>query len=74
MEERQGWERPGWYLNEGTARLLPYDYYGSYGTTKNENDKYAQILAGDHTFDFPAHKDNVSTHLFNPRVRHESVF
>lgn len=59
MEERQGWERPGWYLKQGTARVLPYDYYGSYGTTKNENDKYAKILSQDHTFDFPVHKENV---------------
>lgn len=64
MEERQGWERPGWYLNpgmEGTARVLPYDYYGSYGTSKNENDKYAEILSQDHTFNFPVHDKNVSS-------------
>lgn len=60
MEERQGWERPGWYLKEGTAPIPPYDYYGSYGTSKNENCKYLEVLEQDRTFDFPQHHENVS--------------
>ncbi|XP_014204461.1 sarcosine dehydrogenase, mitochondrial [Copidosoma floridanum] len=57
MEERQGWERPGWFLKDGTAPVQPYDYYGSYGTTKNPKNRYADVLAQDHTFDYPAHHD-----------------
>ncbi|XP_046739990.1 sarcosine dehydrogenase, mitochondrial isoform X1 [Diprion similis] len=55
MEERQGWERPGWFLSEGTVQIPPYDYYGSYGSPKNENDKYSKLLQQDYTFNFPEH-------------------
>ena len=55
MEERQGWERPGWFLKNESAPVLTYDYYGSYGTSKHENYKYAEILSQDYTFDFPQH-------------------
>lgn len=59
MEERQGWERPGWYLPEGTVQVLPYDYQGSYGSSKNEQDLYTEILKKDYTFDFPEHQNIV---------------
>ncbi|OXU31337.1 hypothetical protein TSAR_012682 [Trichomalopsis sarcophagae] len=67
MEERQGWERPGWYLKEGTAPIPPYDYYGSYGTSKNENCKYLQLLQQDHTFDFPKHHENIKEEALSCR-------
>lgn len=59
MEERQGWERPGWFLPEGTVNVPPYDYYGNYGSPKNEDDKYAKLLEKDYTFDFPQHHEIV---------------
>ncbi|CAB0037881.1 unnamed protein product [Trichogramma brassicae] len=60
MEERQGWERPGWYLSdESTAPVPAYDYYGSYGTTRHQGNRYIDLLAQDHTFDFPPHFDNI---------------
>jgi sarcosine dehydrogenase len=59
MEQRQGWERPAWYLKDGTAPILPYDYYGNYGSKKNESHKYEEILSQDHTFNFPVHHENV---------------
>lgn len=59
MEERHGWERPGWYLKDTTAPIAPYDYYGSYGTTRNENHKYEQVLKQGYTFDFPEHQTDV---------------
>ena len=60
MEERQGWERPGWYLKQGTAVVPSYDYYGSYGKEKHKDNKYINLLSGEHSFDFPQHFNNVS--------------
>ena len=60
MEERQGWERPGWYLKEGTAPVPPYDYYGNYGSTKHEGNRYIELLSQEYSFDFSPHFDNVS--------------
>lgn len=66
MEERQGWERPGWFLSDGkTAAILPYDYGGQYGTPENTNDVYADILKTERTFNFPPHDDVVSFFLGN---------
>ncbi|XP_011689604.1 PREDICTED: sarcosine dehydrogenase, mitochondrial [Wasmannia auropunctata] len=57
MEERQGWERPGWFLPDNkTAPILPYDYGGYYDTPKNTNDTYADILKTECTFDFSPHE------------------
>lgn len=60
MEERQGWERPGWFLPDNkTAAVLPYDYDGYYDTPKNTNHAYADILKTERTFNFPSHDDIV---------------
>ncbi|XP_020288905.1 sarcosine dehydrogenase, mitochondrial [Pseudomyrmex gracilis] len=59
MEERQGWERPGWFLLDNkTAPVLPYDYGGYNDIPKNTNDTYADILKMERTFNFPPH-DNI---------------
>ncbi|XP_012253528.2 sarcosine dehydrogenase, mitochondrial [Athalia rosae] len=63
MEERQGWERPGWFLPEGTVKIPPYDYYGSYGSPKNEDTKYSEILQKDYTFDFPEHNEVIKNEV-----------
>ena len=62
MEERQGWERPGWFLLDSnkTAAVLPYDYGGYYDTPKNTSDIYAEILKRERTFNFPSHDNIVS--------------
>lgn len=60
MEERQGWERPGWFLSEGTVTIPSYDYYGSYGSSRNENNRYSELLHKDYTFGFPEHHQVVS--------------
>lgn len=60
MEERQGWERPGWFLPDTTVDILPYDYDGHYGTPKNTYNAYADILKTECTFDFPPHDNFVS--------------
>ena len=36
-------------------QVLPYDFYGSYGKSRNPNYLYEKRLAQDYTFDFPQH-------------------
>lgn len=48
MEEKQGWERPGYFLKNGKrVPTLPYDYYGSYGHKRHEAYAYEKQLLGD---------------------------
>ncbi|OQR72840.1 sarcosine dehydrogenase [Tropilaelaps mercedesae] len=53
FQEKQGFERPGWFAKDGRNRVLEYDYYGSEGRKVHENYKYRDKLAMDYTFDFP---------------------
>ncbi|XP_037949767.1 sarcosine dehydrogenase, mitochondrial [Teleopsis dalmanni] len=46
MEEKQGWERPGFFLTK-PAEVLSYDYYGSYGNQKHKDNVYEHVLEGD---------------------------
>ena len=57
MEEKSGWERPGFYLKDGQAPVQSYDWYGFYGNKKNENTCYTEKLAGEYSFDFSEHQD-----------------
>lgn len=58
FEERQGWERPGWYC--GTPAPLPkYDWYGAYGSTRHKVTRYEKLLKADYTFDFPRHHETI---------------
>lgn len=53
MEERQGWERPGYFLkNDEKVEVQAYDWYGNYGHSKNEDTKYAEKLKGEYKFGF----------------------
>lgn len=56
MEERQGWERPGWFLKNKTAPVLPSEYDANSDEYKN-NDDYRKILRTEYTFNFPPHHD-----------------
>ncbi|XP_055839450.1 sarcosine dehydrogenase, mitochondrial [Episyrphus balteatus] len=47
MEEKQGWERPGFFLLKDRADVLPYDWYGSYGHKRHENSAYEKVLDRD---------------------------
>ncbi|XP_014477949.1 PREDICTED: sarcosine dehydrogenase, mitochondrial isoform X2 [Dinoponera quadriceps] len=68
MEERQGWERPGWFLPDNkTAAVLPYDYDGYYDTPKNTKHVYADILKTERTFDFPPHDDIIREEALSSR-------
>ncbi|XP_063232668.1 sarcosine dehydrogenase, mitochondrial [Bacillus rossius redtenbacheri] len=53
FEERQGWERPGWFTTGGPAPVPPYDWYGAYGTPHNNGSSYVRHLTADYTFGFP---------------------
>ncbi|XP_013401693.1 sarcosine dehydrogenase, mitochondrial [Lingula anatina] len=57
FEERQGWERPGWYSPQGPAKRLSYDYYGSYDYQLHDPNTYYERLQNDYTFDFPVQHD-----------------
>ncbi|KAL9919954.1 LOW QUALITY PROTEIN: sarcosine dehydrogenase [Glossina fuscipes fuscipes] len=46
MEEKQGWERPGFFLAD-KALVLPYDWYGSYGNKRHKDSAYERVLEGD---------------------------
>lgn len=58
-EEMQGWEKPGWFAPNGFAPIFPYDWYGSYGSTKNTDKRYENLLKGDYTFNFSRHHHQV---------------
>lgn len=56
MEEKQGWERPGYFVTDGNRLpTLPYDFYGSYGHAKHENYAYADKLEGDCKYEISDH-------------------
>ncbi|XP_032706749.1 sarcosine dehydrogenase, mitochondrial-like, partial [Lontra canadensis] len=57
FQERQGWERPGWFTPQGTAPVLQYDYYGAYGNEAHRDYAYGRLLGDEYTFDFPPHHD-----------------
>nr|CAG4640629.1 EOG090X014D [Eulimnadia texana] len=61
FQERQGWERPGWFSKEGPAPVPPYDWYGAYGHPTNGITAYHQRLADGCTFGFPPNHDSIKS-------------
>lgn len=64
MEEKQGWERPGFFLPTGSKKAVvqPYDWYGSYGHQKHKDSEYERVLDGDlHYSRFSEHHDLVGS-------------
>lgn len=62
MEEKQGYERPGYFLTDNsTVCVQPYDWYGSYGHTLNKDSTYAKLLEGDYKYSFSDHHDLVKS-------------
>ncbi|XP_022697260.1 sarcosine dehydrogenase, mitochondrial-like isoform X2 [Varroa jacobsoni] len=53
FQERQGFERPGWFAKDGRNEILEYDYYESVGRRYHQNYKYRSKLSMDYTFEFP---------------------
>ncbi|XP_055610172.1 sarcosine dehydrogenase, mitochondrial [Uranotaenia lowii] len=67
MEERQGWERPGYFLPEDTVVVQPYDWYGNYDHPRNINTNYEEALKKDYTFGFPEHHDLIGEEAISCR-------
>ncbi|KAA0201281.1 hypothetical protein HAZT_HAZT002650 [Hyalella azteca] len=59
FQERHGWERPGWFNVEPTP-VQKYDWYGSYGTPVNKDQRYVKALEQEYSFDFPVHHDLIN--------------
>ncbi|XP_075228013.1 sarcosine dehydrogenase [Lycorma delicatula] len=55
FEEMQAYERPGWFLPQGTAPIPPYDWYGAYGTKRSTDKRYENLIKGEHSFRFSKH-------------------
>ncbi|XP_078045792.1 sarcosine dehydrogenase, mitochondrial-like isoform X2 [Augochlora pura] len=51
MEERQGWERPGWFYPSQKVQIIPYNYEKSCETLANEKDEYREILEKEYSFE-----------------------
>lgn len=66
-EEMQGWEKPGWFAPNGFAPIFPYDWYGSYGSTKNTDKRYENLLKGDYTFNFSRHHHQIGSECLSCR-------
>lgn len=63
MEEKQGWERPGFFLGSSveSAAVLPYDWYGSYDNPRHKDSSYERVLEGDLKYNsFSEHHDLVN--------------
>lgn len=58
----QAYERPGWFLPQGMAPIPPYDWYGAYGTKRNTDKRYENLLKGEQSFRFSKHHLVVSFH------------
>ncbi|XP_050073770.1 sarcosine dehydrogenase, mitochondrial [Anopheles maculipalpis] len=71
MEERHGWERPGYFLPDETVVVQPYDWYGFYDHPKNANTHYEEALKGDYTFGFSEHHDLIGEEALT--CRHDAA-
>ncbi|XP_046688762.1 LOW QUALITY PROTEIN: sarcosine dehydrogenase, mitochondrial-like, partial [Homalodisca vitripennis] len=72
-EEMQAYERPGWFTPQGHAPVPPYDWYGAYGTPKNKDRRYVDLLKGDLTFKFSKHHHVIGAECLSCR-EHVVVF
>lgn len=55
MEEKQGWERPGYFKMGQKNAVAPYDWNGFYGYAKNASNVYEELLSGDCKYVFSDH-------------------
>lgn len=55
MEEKLGWERPGFFLTDEHVSVPEYDWQGSYGHEKNDKNRYREIIHGDSKYSFSDH-------------------
>ncbi|XP_049887024.1 sarcosine dehydrogenase, mitochondrial [Pectinophora gossypiella] len=55
MQSRAGWERPAFFMEGEKVRVQPYDWGGTHDYPRNLDQRYEEVLKGDHTFDFSKH-------------------
>ncbi|XP_060530705.1 sarcosine dehydrogenase, mitochondrial-like isoform X1 [Cylas formicarius] len=56
MEQVFGWERPAYFLTNGTtAPAIKYDWYGCYNHRRNSDQRFEKEVRKDLTFDFSDH-------------------
>ncbi|XP_076284985.1 E3 ubiquitin-protein ligase HERC2 isoform X2 [Lasioglossum baleicum] len=59
MEERQSWERPGWFYPNKRIQIVPYNYEKPSETPGNEKDEYREILEKEYSFEFSSFDDMI---------------
>lgn len=60
MEEKHGFERPGFFHPELAPILVkPYDWYGAYEKKENEDTAYVDVLKGEFSYGLSKHHDLV---------------
>ncbi|KAL0850334.1 hypothetical protein ABMA28_012164 [Loxostege sticticalis] len=57
MQARAGWERPAFFIPGEKIRVQQYDWGGTHDYPRNIDQRYEEILKGDHTFEFSKHHD-----------------
>ncbi|KAL4706840.1 hypothetical protein ACJJTC_010074 [Scirpophaga incertulas] len=57
MQSRAGWERPAFFMPGEKIRVQQYDWGGTHDYPRNLDQRYEEIIKGDHTFDFSKHHD-----------------
>lgn len=55
MEERQGWERPGWFHLTNKVNVMPYKE-----TRGNQIDQYRDVLENEYNFQLSPYDSTVS--------------
>ncbi|CAH1643582.1 unnamed protein product [Spodoptera littoralis] len=56
MQSRAGWERPAFFLPGEKIRVQQYDWGGAHSDyPRNIDQRYEEILKGEHSFDFSKH-------------------
>ncbi|XP_055386933.1 sarcosine dehydrogenase, mitochondrial-like [Condylostylus longicornis] len=72
MEEKQGWERPGFFLRK-RSDVSHYDWYGSYNFLRCHSSTYEKYLNGNLKYQFSDHYDIIRNEALTCR-KHAVVF
>ncbi|XP_047038851.1 sarcosine dehydrogenase, mitochondrial [Helicoverpa zea] len=68
MQARAGWERPAFFLPGEKIRVQQYDWGGAHKDyPRNLDQRYEEILKGDHTFGFSKHHDIIGQEALSCR-------
>lgn len=67
-QERQGWERPGWFHDDSTVTpALAYDWYGAYDCKPHAQYPYLDHLKKEYSFDFASNHDKIRAECLSCR-------